>query len=86
MFQFSFRKMFLASLVLVAAVQFGGRAQASDCYPNYTWRTVVTYVTVQQPYHSYVVRYKPCGTPYQVHVVKYRTVRVPVEKRVRVYH
>lgn len=52
--------------------------------PQYGWKTITVYETIQKPYYDVITKYHPCGTPYTVEVVRYETVQIPVQKRIRV--
>ena len=54
--------------------------------PQYTWKTITLYKTIQKPYVDYVTKYDHCGKPYQVEIVRYETVQIPYTKRVKVYY
>ena len=60
-------------------------ANASDCHqPQYYYKTVVVYESVQKPCVTWIKKYDHCDRPYLVKVVTYKTVEVAVEKRIRV--
>lgn len=64
----------------------GGYGGGYTYQPQYTWKTITLYKTIQKPYVDYVTKYDHCGKPYQVEIVRYETVQIPYTKRVKVYY